>query len=75
MRKLTLKQKELIKEYYEENCDIKYEYFTNSEYLAYSELIEKLEEVNNYRTINVNAVDKLLWDLKTHNNVNLETWG
>ena len=70
MRKLSLKQKQLIKEYFDNDLLD----YTNAEYEQNKDdLITKLEEFNDYETL-WSDVDRLIWDLSYNSNLNIRDW-
>lgn len=70
MRKLSLKQKKLIKEYFDNDLIDE----TNVEYVRNkNELIRKLEEFNDYETL-WSDVDRLIWDLSFNRNLDIKNW-
>lgn len=71
MRKLSLKQKKLIKEYFDNDLIDE----TNIDYIRNkNELIRKLEEFNDYETL-WSDTDRLIWDLSFNKNLDIKNWG
>jgi hypothetical protein len=70
MRKLNNKQKQLIKEYFDndllDNTNVEYE--QNKD-----ELINNLEKINDYETL-WSDVDRLIWDLSFNKNLDIKNW-
>ena len=70
MRKLSLKQKQLIKEYFDNDLIDE----TNVEYVQNkNELIRKLEEFNDYEALWLD-VDRFIWDLSFNRNLDIKNW-
>lgn len=70
MRKLSLKQKNLVKEYFDNDLLD----YTNAEYEQNKDdLINKLEEFNDYETL-WSDVDRLIWDLSFNRNLDIKNW-
>ena len=70
MRKLSLKQKELIKEYFDNDLLD----YTNVEYEQNKDdLITKLEKFNDYETL-WSDVDRFIWDLSFNRNLDIRNW-
>ena len=71
MRKLSLKQKQLIKEYFDNDLldETNVDNVRNK-----NELIRKLEEFNDYETL-WQDVDRFIWDLSFNKNLDIKNWG
>lgn len=70
MRKLSNKQKQLIKEYFDNDL-IDY---TNADYVRNkNELIRKLEEFNDYETL-WSDTERLINDLSFDKNLDIKNW-
>lgn len=70
MRKLSLKQKKLVKEYFDNDLLD----YTNVEYRQNKvDLIIKLEKLNDYETL-WSDVDRLIDDLIMNDNLDIKNW-
>ena len=70
MRKLSTKQKEIIKDYFDNDLLDN----TNAEYEQNKDdLIIKLEKLNDYETL-WQDVDRLIWDLSFNKNLDIKKW-
>jgi hypothetical protein len=74
MRRLSIKQKLIIKDYYGKNESVPFEHLTSDDNKAYCDLINNLEKINDYETL-WSDTERLLWDLMMNDNLDIKNWG
>lgn len=68
MRRLSIKQKLIIKDYYDENRGVSFEHLTSEENKGYLALINNLEKINDYESLWCD-VERLLCDIMLNEGV------
>ena len=74
MRRLSIRQKMVIKTYYDKNRNISFEHLTSEDNKAYADLINNLEKINDYETL-WSDTERLLFDLMMCDNLDIKNWG